>query len=66
MNLTYYRLEGKGEKVVYHFGFYNLDEPDQLGTFSLSAASDQQILSSKKKFVEFLIAKKTELCSRTT
>jgi len=66
INLTYYEPEGKWEKAVYHFGFYNLDKPEQRGTFSLSAASDHQTLAPKKKFVEFLIAKKTELCARAT
>ena len=64
INLTRYEPEGKGEKVVYHFEFYDLDDPNQRGAFSISAVSDKQILSSKKQFVEFLIAKKTELASK--
>ncbi|MGX5853741.1 hypothetical protein ACWKW6_08870 [Dyadobacter jiangsuensis] len=28
INLSYYEPEGKGEKAVYHFGFYNLNNPD--------------------------------------
>lgn len=64
INLTYYEPEGKGEKAVYHFGFYNLDDPDQRGEFSLSAATDKQILSSKKNFVEFLLGRKTALSSK--
>ncbi|MET7259641.1 hypothetical protein [Dyadobacter fermentans] len=64
INLSYYEPEGKGEKAVYHFGFYDLNNPDQRGAFTLSVESDQQILSSKKKFEEFLKAKKTELFSQ--
>jgi len=42
------------EESVFHFGFYLLDDPDKVGSFSLSGVSYETTFKSKAKFTDFV------------
>ncbi|WP_026632747.1 hypothetical protein [Dyadobacter alkalitolerans] len=54
--LKYYRMEAieRGKEVIYHFEFYLLDQPDKIGSFSISDLKAPDILKSRSKFIAFV------------
>jgi hypothetical protein len=56
-NLTYFRRDSgalKNRNTVYHFKFYDLENPAIIGEFSLSTLEDGAVLNSKSKFSDYL------------